>query len=151
MDGVGSGGEGHGLGGLAVEHPPPLEGHHDQHSSFRGPSGAMQPTEFPARGFSKNPVLFEATSFFVDRWIDAHDDDGGVLACVLPFPHLPAVVVLSSRNSSLWWRADSRRRRIASSSGDRGLRGLGTMVLDSEIDWELVDLEADTFVPSAQL
>ena len=38
-------------------------------------------------------------------------------------------------------------RRFASSSGDRGVRGLGTMVLDSEIDWELVDLEADAFVP----
>jgi hypothetical protein len=41
----------------------------------------MRPTaEFPARGFSKkNPVLFKATSFFDRWWIDAHDDDGGVL------------------------------------------------------------------------
>jgi hypothetical protein len=56
----------------------------------------MGPTEFPARGFSKNPVfLFEATSFF-DKWIDAHDDDGGVLVRVLPFPHdLPVVFFLS--------------------------------------------------------
>ncbi len=71
---------------------------HDHH--FR-PSRAMRPTEeFPARGFSKNPVLFEATSFF-DRWIDAHDDDGGVLARVLPFPHLPVLVVISHATQSL--------------------------------------------------
>jgi hypothetical protein len=49
-----------------------------------------------ARGFSKNPVFsFEATRFF-DKWIDAHDDDGGVLVRVLPFPHdLVPVVVFS--------------------------------------------------------
>ena len=75
--------------------------------------------------------------------IYAHDDDGGVLVRVLPFPHdLPVVGRrFLSRNTSLW-RADSRRRRFASSSGDRGVRGLGAMVLDSEIDWELVELEA---------
>ncbi len=54
-----------------------------------------------------------------------------------------------SRKNSLW-RAHLSRRRFASSSGDRGVHGLGTMVLDSEIDWdELVELEADAFVPSA--
>ncbi len=86
---VGSGGEGR-LGGLVVEHPPPrrLEGH-DHH--FR-PSRAKRPTEeFPARGFSKNPFLLFESSFFC-RWIDADDDNGGVLARVLRFPHLPVVV-----------------------------------------------------------
>jgi hypothetical protein len=41
-----------------------------------------------------------------------------------------------SRNTSLWCAEESRRRQFASSSGDKGLRGLGDMVLDSEIDWE---------------
>ena len=52
---VRSGGEGHGLGGLVVEHPPSLLEGHDQH--FRPSRAMMRPTEFPARGFSKNPVF----------------------------------------------------------------------------------------------
>ena len=57
-----------------------------------------------------------------------------------------------SRNTSLWCAEESRRRQFASSSGDRGLRGLGDMVLDSEIDWEeLVDLEADAICSMIRL
>jgi hypothetical protein len=59
---------------------------------FRPSRAMMQPTEFPARGFSKNHPVFLFESSFFDRWIGAHDDNGGVLARVLPFPHRPVVV-----------------------------------------------------------
>jgi hypothetical protein len=53
----------------------------------------MRPTEFPARGFPKDTLLFFEPSFF--DMIDTHHDDGGVLARVLPFPHDLPVVVFS--------------------------------------------------------
>ena len=147
---VGSGGKGRLLGGLAVEHPPPrllLEGPQHDHQHFRR-SRAMWPTEeFPARVFSKkNPVfLFESSFFIGGSILIMTTTEECLLVCFRFLVILPSSFSLTQQSLA---RALVSCRRFASSSGDRGVRGLGTMVLDSEIDWELVEmLEVDAFVP----